>query len=390
MLSYLNKLPREAEAVVDPHSGLAVTRLSSAIGHSHGLYFTSDGWTADQRFFIMGTERAGQGNQLYAVDLEDYSLLQLTDLAHGAVPDHYFNYASLSPDLLKLVFWNGNELTMLSLLDGGTQVIFTTQGDIHGTSWTADGQWILTCRSETVNTGNGSSTEDRLRWLNAPPLSQVIAVHVLSGRVKVLHEERWLITHVNASPTDPDLCTFCHEGPWLTIDQRIWGLRLSGGDPWAVVPKDPEWGVGHEYWCMDGRTVGYHARHRDGSWRHAAGFADVLGGDYWQAELSVPTHHAVALHSDMVILDGTRESGEWLMVVPREGDAWGEARILCRHGSSRAHHRAHVHPRPRLDGRVVSFNSDRRGYADAYHVEVPEDISTLPVYPGKPYRYYWE
>lgn len=384
------RLPSERVTTRDPDSGCAITRLTGAIGHSHGLYFTSDGWTRDGGHLVIASERAGRGNQLYAVDLASGDLLRVTDLPPGAARDHDFNYAALDPTADRIAYWAGRELRVLDLVTGAERTVHVAEGDVHGTSWNADGRWILTCRSEERDVGTGVSSADRMRWLADPPLSQVIAVAADGSGCRVLHEERWLITHVNASPRDPDLITFCHEGPWLEIRQRIWGLRISGGAPWPIVPRDPQWGVGHEYWCADGRTIGYHARHRDGTWRHAAGFADAVTGTGWQAELAVPTHHAVAIAPDAVFLDGTRESGGWLLAVPRDGDRWGEPRVVCRHDSSRHHHRVHVHARPRRDGRALAFNSDRRGYGDVLLVELPERLGDLPPYPGRPFRFYWE
>jgi oligogalacturonide lyase len=317
-------------------------------------------------------------------------LLQVTDGGPAATAGHLTNFAALSPAADRLACWLGDRLTVIDLADGRQTIVYEAgAGAVHGLSWTADGSRILTIVSESTPS-HASSTEGRLAWRKAPPLSRVVAIEASGGGLRVLHEERWLITHVNASPTDPDLCTFCHEGPWLEIEQRIWAVRLSGGAPWKVVPRDPQWGVGHEYWLADGRTVGFHARHAEGTWRHAAGFADVLTGEVWMAELAVPTHHAVGQTRDLIILDGTRATGEWLLAVPREGDRWGMPRVICRHDASRHHHRAHVHPRLSRDSRQIVFTSDRRAYSDAYLVDLPADIGSLPVWPGKPYRYYWE
>lgn len=390
-LAFIERLPHEGASAIDSISGLPLQRLTGAIGHSHCLYFTSDGWTNDGQHLLIASERAPSGNQLYALELASGDLLRLTNLAPGAVRDHRFNYASLDPAGQRVAFWDDQRLTVLNLVSGAQQVVYEAPGDIHGTCWTADGAWILTCASSAGTHSTGVSTAERLSWMQRPPRSQVLAVAADGNSpTRILHEEDWLITHVNASPTDPDLVVFCHEGPWLDIPQRVWGLRLSGGAAWPVGPANGEWGIGHEYWLADGRSIGYHARHREGSWRHAAGFVDVAGGSHWQAELSVPTHHAVAIDGNRIYLDGTRESGGYLLAVDREGDGWGTPRVLCRHDASRHHHRAHVHPRPRRDGRAVVFNSDRRGYCDAWLVEVPESLDDLPPWPGRPYRYYWE
>ena len=211
-----------------------------------------------------------------------------------------------------------------------------------------------------------------------------------TGAATMLWEEAYPITHVNASLTDPDLMVFCHEGPWLAVDQRMFGLRISGGQPWKILPKDPKWGVGHEFWHADGVTIGYHARYHQGTWAHAAGYVSADNTDSWQAELPVPTQHAIALNRDYIILDGTRERGEYLFLVPREGDAWGMPRIVSGHACSRHHSRAHVHTRLSRDGQQVLFTSDKRTYSDLYVLDLPENYDDLSVWTEKPFRYYWQ
>jgi oligogalacturonide lyase len=37
----------------------------------------------------------------------------------------------------------------------------------------------------------------------------------------MVHEERAWLTPFNASPRHAHLITFCHEGPWHTVDHRM-------------------------------------------------------------------------------------------------------------------------------------------------------------------------
>lgn len=388
-MHFLEKLPAEREVIVDRISGVPVQRLTRACGHSHVLYFNRSGWTRDRRYLIHASERGGS-NDLWACDLADFRLLRLTALGPDGGSTGGHNLTVLNPAADEVAFWRNRALTVQELGTGKTREIFRAESDVHELAWTADGEWIVTCVSRGRLKSGGVSTEERLLWLKSPPLSQVIAVHARSGVQRVLHEEPWLISHVCASPTRPDLLIFCHEGPWLEVKQRIWGLRLSGGVPWPVVPRDPEWGVGHEFWLPDGVTVGYHARHAADPWRHAAGFGDTDSGAVWQRELLVPTHHAIAVNRDFVVIDGTRSTGEYLMLVPRDGDRWGQPRVICSHGSSRHSQRSHVHARLSDDGRQVVFNSDWRSYADVHLVDLPARMEDLPLWPGKPYRFYWE
>lgn len=400
----IETLPAEGAVARDPVSGLPVRRLTGAVGHSHALYFTEDGWTADGKHLLLGSERAC-GNELYAAELSSGRLLRLSALHpggnHPTLP-HVFNYVSINRTRPECYCWRAGTLFALDLATGRSRDLYSLPAghEEHGTSVTADGAWVLTAYSEdiTARTGRHDRGTDRSAaraMAAARPHSRIMAIPTAGGAARVVFEDDAFITHVNASPTRPHLATFCHEGPWLEIDQRMWGLCLDGlggriGEPWAILPKDPAWGVGHEYWLADGETLGFHARHREGTWRHAAGFVRHDNSESWQAELAVPTQHAHAVTRDWVLLDGTREAGEFLLAVPREGDGWGVPRVLCRHDASRHHHRAHVHARIRSDGKQVVFTSDRRDYSDVYLVDVPSDIRALPPYPGKPYTYYWQ
>lgn len=391
---HYRRLPSERTVVTDRITGRPLTRLTSGRGRAYPVYFTTNGWTRDGRHLLIVADR-DFGEQLYAVELASGDLLQLTDLAPPD-PLHAtagLGLASLSPVADEMALWTDPGLVVQNLTTGQSELLFPSPPgkQRHGTSWTADGTHVLTSISASKDlTGGGTSFDGVRAMIAEKPHSQVLAVPRSGGEPLVVHEEDWLITHVNASPTVPGLLTFCHEGPWLEIDQRIWGLRIGGDGPWPIVPRDPDWGVGHEFWCCDGETIGYHARYREGTWRHAAGFARATGGEVWQAELAVPTQHAHAATTTRMLFDGTREAGEYLMIADRQGDAWGAQRVLAAHDCSRANHRTHVHARIRGDGRQVVFCSDRRGYGDVYVVDVPDDLSELPEWPGKPFRYYWQ
>lgn len=373
----------------DQVSGLTMTRVTDGIGHHEHLYFTTNPWTNDYGSVLVRAERA-VGWALYRVDCASGEATRLSDPRQklGGVSRHH------NED--RVALWQGHDLGHLDLHSGEfTRLWQRPEGTIpHSVDFTADASHLITAvtRDWSAQLGprRGVSTDAERAHIGKDHDARLVAVPLDDGPVRELHRSPHLITHVNASPTMPDVLTFCHEGPWLEIDQRIWGLRLSGGDPWPIIPKQPEWGIGHEFWCTDGETIGYHARYCEGTWRHAAGFVRFDNSDHWQAELTVPTHHAHSAANDRMILDGTRESGNYLMVVERDGDAWSAPRVLCRHDSSRHGHASHVHARLRADGRQVCFTSNRRGYSDVYLIDVPDDLSGLPEWPGKPYRYYWE
>lgn len=92
----------------------------------------------------------------------------------------------------------------------------------------------------------------------ARPRSQIIRVATDGSGTEVVFEENYWIGHVNTSPMQPDILTFCHEGPWDKVDNRIWGLDAGTGEVWKIRPTAEGEIVGHEYWFSDGVHIGYH------------------------------------------------------------------------------------------------------------------------------------
>ena len=66
------------------------------------------------------------------------------------------------------------------------------------------------------------------------------------GEPETLWEEDCWIGHINTSPHDPSLLTFCHEGPWSQVDNRIWGLDADAKRAWKIRAADDASFVGHE------------------------------------------------------------------------------------------------------------------------------------------------
>ena len=49
------------------------------------------------------------------------------------------------------------------------------------------------------------------------------------------------VGHFQFCPDDPTLATFCHEGPWNLVTQRIWLLDLVSREAQALLPPERTW-----------------------------------------------------------------------------------------------------------------------------------------------------
>jgi oligogalacturonide lyase len=57
-------------------------------------------------------------------------------------------------------------------------------------------------------------------------VTQIARIEMATGAVEIIHKDQRYMGHVNTLPALPGILTYCHEGPWNWIDQRMWGLNI--------------------------------------------------------------------------------------------------------------------------------------------------------------------
>lgn len=378
--------PAEVRTLSDPITGVAVHQLTNYKGHSHHLYFTNPGWYDGGRRLLFASDRANRTN-LFSLDLESYEITQLTDLEPLPPPyEVQFIDACVNPLRAEAYFWYGRGLMALDLHTYElVQLWERPEGFTHSMlNCTSDGRALCVCIYEDLS---GRFAIDLLRgyvgfeetWA-ARPLSRILRIPTSGGPAEIVWEEQYWIGHVNTSPTQPHLLTFCHEGPWDRVDQRIWGLDMQRGRAWMIRPREGEEVFGHEYWFADGIRVGYHGRYADG----AEFFGHIRYDNTERVEVPVPlprTPHAVGHISHFHANDHTLivgDAGRYVKLWQWNGAGYDGPYILCTHNSSMHIQQLHVHPRFTPDGKAILFVSDRTGYGNLYHVEVV-DTGQLPL-----------
>ncbi|ADI14956.1 oligogalacturonate lyase family protein [Truepera radiovictrix] len=365
----------------DPHSGREVTQLTRYKGHSNHLYFTDPCWTGD-RSFIFTSDREGRSN-LFHYDLAEHRITQLTDLDLASRPGGCYSQANRAH-----YFGDAERLYELELRTLGLRELFRAPRDfVLGERFapTADGAYVcgtLTERAAFAGEASVPYSYSRfVEFFEKRPLTRVVRIAVATGEAETLHEDRCYLGHVNPSPTQPHLLTFCHEGPWARVDHRIWGLDMVRGQLWKIRPQDDGVAVGHEYWHQDGRYLGYHGFPRTGPRR---GFFGAIRPDNTgREEFDFPFHswHFQSNGLDLVVGDGTQPSVPnavpFIMLFKREGERFVGPRLLAMHRSTFNDQHAHPHPRFAPDGQHVLYTSDLTGYANLYWVAVG-DFYDLP------------
>ncbi|MBN1674772.1 MAG: PD40 domain-containing protein [Kiritimatiellae bacterium] len=362
----------------DPNSGVRVQRLTHHRGHSHHLYFTNPGWYANGKRLLFGSDRNNHAN-LFGIDLASGTITQLTGLREGTDPGTAgFLQTCVNPMRDEAYFFHGRGLVALDLESLAMKSLWRLPKKFRRTmlNCTADGQHL--CIGLTENLGDRVRTDLRYSYMGfretfeAKPLGRIMRVATDGSGVEIVWEEQAWIGHVNTSPTQPNLLTFCHEGPWNLVDNRIWGFDLNTRTAWQIRPRENGDHPGHEYWLADGVRLGYHGRREDGKYF----FGTIRPDNTDRLEFLSDTATGHMHSNDFSLIVG--DHGQQVRLWKQEHGELSGPRELCMHRSSQHVQQVHVHPRFSPDGRQVLFTSDMSGYGNVYLADVPDRFEALP------------
>ena len=366
--------------VVDPVSGLALQQLTSYKTNSHHVYFTNSGWYDGDRRMLFGSDRGNRTN-LYSIHLQSGEITQLTDLEPVGLPrETQFLSICVNPTRDEAYYWYDRELRALDLVTFEQRVLcLLPEGFVRSMiNCTADGLYLCSGvyedLSERIRIDVERGYTGFREIFGAHPESRILRIAVDGSGAECVWCEACWIGHVNTSPSLPNILTFCHEGPWDRVDNRIWGLDLSTGATWMIRHPEPGEVVGHEYWHADGRQIGYHGSRPDGR----KFFGKVRYDDTGCFEVDFPgeTGHIHSNDFSLIVGDGKGSIRLWQW----NGETFDGPRALAHHRSSMKIQQAHPHPRFTRDGKRVVFTSDWTGYCQIYQVEVPR-FDSLPDVP---------
>ncbi|MBN1934906.1 MAG: PD40 domain-containing protein [Anaerolineae bacterium] len=370
---------------IDSYSHREIVQLTNYLGHSNHFYFTDPCWFNRNRSMVFASDRENQSN-LFRYDLDTGLITQMTDLKGRGRPGGCVSAANNA-----LYFWWQDvlyELALDTLVERAIWQAVPPMLPRGRANPTADGQYICTMLMEDQpeDAPRIAFSYSRFReFFQLKPRTQIIRIEIATGQVEVIHEDNRYMGHVNTSPRLPDVLTFCHEGPWNWIDQRIWGLNILTGETWKVRPQHGDYSVGHEYWFADGVTIGYHGRSRENPDRHIFGHIRWDNSDHVEDNFPFHSTHFHSLDETLIVGDGTPaaifsgggQARPYIQLFKWDGQRYAGPKILAFHRSTFNDQHAHCHPRFTPDGRYVLYTSDLTAYSNMYLVEVG-DFDDLP------------
>ncbi|MBN1659897.1 MAG: PD40 domain-containing protein [Anaerolineae bacterium] len=382
----------------DERTGRTITRLT-ATGNNVHLYFTENSFDAVENTIVFLSDRASGVDRaphedpcynLFRLSLESGEIVQLTDEPDGV------KGVTKTPDSRLIVWVSGNEIR---LLDGATGEVTTvyTEGDgfhIGSPSISANRRAVAFCRNEPALVYRGPNYGGfKESYYHIKDGRIALAYLDGSGWLDVWRDTHWL-GHFQFAPDDPTLGTFCHEGPWHLVTQRIWLLDFCAHRAWPCFRQAEQDSVGHEFWTRDG-YIFFDNR--------GPGHDGTITSDRTQAvarEVAVKesTRHGAAARGGMIPFVGLADrtgrvvrridmpyycnhyhadpQNHWLvgddvddLVLIDISGQEAALRVLCGHGTSWHTQSSHCHPTWSWDGSRILFASDRGGHVNLYLVE---------------------
>ena len=339
----MRKYKSEKFTYIDKETGAEVTRYTSWRTNSNHLYFTNNCFFDNGKKLVFASDRDNTPN-LYTLDLDSGEIEQLTDLP---TPDTYPTGNSLQLTFVSeagrvAAFFNGNVLYAIDLKTKEQRSIYTVSKGYnkHIVSIGADGNYAYTSIIEDVS---GRRKEPTLQGtFDCHPHSCIMKIAIDGSGAECVFEENNFIAHVNASPTDPNKLTFCHEGFWEQVDHRLWALDLETGEVRKLHPCKEREAIGHEYWFADGKRIGYHGIldcNRVGPTDEQLlgmsqlGAVNFDGTDDKSYEFPFNMGHIFSRDESLIVGDGDRR-GRYLRLWKLTEQGYAEPRALCLHGCS--------------------------------------------------------
>ncbi|MFO7168292.1 MAG: oligogalacturonate lyase family protein [Chloroflexota bacterium] len=390
--------PAEWRTFTDGKTGRTIRQLTSKGNNVH-LYFTENSFDSRENAIIFTSDRASGEDRaphedprynIFRMDLGSGEITQLTDepLGVGSV--------TKTPDSALVVYITGRQVRALDTRTGETRTIYEEQGNfsLGAPSIAANRRYVAFCRNERVEVPRGPNYAGFAESFYAIKDGRVTLAYLDgSGAFDVWRDTHWL-GHFQFCPDDPTIGSFCHEGPWHLVTQRIWLLDFVAHTAAPCFRQSSRDSVGHEFWTQDGliffdnrgpghdgtitsdrtqavaKEVAVKAHDAaDGGepFRPYVGLADRSGRVLRQIDMPFYCNHYHA-NPDNTVLVG--DDVDDLVLIDISGDAARLEPFISDHGTSWHTQSSHCHPTWSWDGSRILYASDQGGRVNLYLVEV--------------------
>ena len=372
----------------DAKTGKTIQQLTSTGNNVH-LYFTENSFDAHKNEIIFRSDRAsGQDRlphqdpcyNLFRMNLDTGEIVQLTDEAHSA------SGITKTPDSRIVVYGTGNNIRKLDAETGEIITIYQETGafNLSAPSIAHNRRYAAFCRNENVDVPRGPNYAGfKDRFCRVKDGRITLAYLDGSGWFDVIKDTHQ-VGHFQFCPDDSTIGTYCHEGPWNLVNQRIWLLDFVSRQAWPCFRQDEQDSVGHEFWTQDGfiffddrgpghdgtitsdrtQAVATAVRVNENAMVPFVGLADRKGNVVKKMDMPFYCSHYHA-NPDNTVLVG--DDVDDLVLIDISGKQ-ARLQVLCNHKTSWHTSTSHCHPTWSWDGSRILYASDHGGKINLYLV----------------------
>ncbi len=373
----------------DEKTGRTIRQLTSTGNNVH-LYFTENSFDANRNEIIFRSDRAS-GEDRAPEDYPLYNLFRM-DLGTGEIVQLTNEITSIgnvtkTPDSQIVVYKAGNKIRNLDAETGEISTLYEETGSftVGGPSISANRRYVAFCRNEAVDVARGPNyTGFKDHYYLVKDGRITLAYLDGSGSFDVFKDTHWL-SHFQFCPVDPTLATFCHEGPWHLVTQRIWLLDFVSHEAWPCFRQGEQDSIGHEFWTQDGyiffddrgpghdgtitsdrtQAVATEVAVKESTMIPFVGLADRRGNLVRRIDMPYYCNHYHG-NPDNTVLVG--DDVDDLVLIDISGEK-AELQVLCNHKTSWHTQTSHCHPTWSWDGSRILYASDHGGRVNLYLVE---------------------
>jgi oligogalacturonide lyase len=380
--------PSEIKEFKDEKTGRTIRKLTST-GNNYHMYFTENSFDAHKNEITFLSDRASGRDRkphedphynVFRMDLDSGVITQLTD-----EPETCRSITKTSDGEI-IVYKTGRKLQKM---DGKTGKITTIYEDEEGfnvgsPSIAHNRRYVAFSRNEDVKVQDGpnyTGFKDRFYLVKDGRIT--VANLDGSGSYDVLCDTHQ-VGHFQFCPDDSTIGSYCHEGPWNLVTQRIWLLDFTERRAFPCFRQTEEDSVGHEFWTQDGyiffddrgpghdgtitsdrtQAVAKDVQVNQNTMIPFVGLADRKGNVVKRIDMPFYCNHYHA-NPDNTVLVG--DDVDDLVLVDISGK---EAKLtkLCNHKTSWHTQTSHCHPTWSWDGSRILYASDFGGKVNIYMV----------------------
>lgn len=365
---------------IDSKTRHKVIRLVNRDSSNGSFYFNNNCFVpqkkneGDLMVFYGGTP---MGRQLFTINLKTKAVKQLTN--HRSIAGEM-----VCPKTRSAYYQSGDTVFAANVDSRVNRVIYVFDPSFKGKAVTvnADGTYLACVKAATNEEreilAKYPTKHEYFNRIWAAHIEHILyVVNIKTKQIKEIHREHEWTNHLLFSPTDPDILSYCHEGPWEKND-RIWNINIKTGKNTLMHVRTMENEIaGHEFFGASGTREWFDLQKPRGKTFFLAAFDMKTGKEdrsYQMDRNEWSIHFNVSRDEKTFAGDGgdpgqvaKAPDGEWIYLFKPDGDKFKSEKLV-----NMSHHNYHLEPNVHFspDEKWIIFRANFEGVEQIYAVEI--------------------